>query len=96
MTAHHCHALGCRVACPPRWLMCRACWSKVPDDMQAEVYSTVKLRGPNCDATWAPWWRAQARAIHHVAMLSEPDAERGARWLAHELGIADKLGLRGT
>lgn len=62
--------------------------------MQIEVYRTVKLRGPDCDETWAPWWRAQARAIHHVAMLKEPNAEKGARWLSHELGIADQLEAR--
>lgn len=88
---HHCHALGCKAACPPRWLMCRPCWSKVPPDLQREVYRTVKLRGPDCDATWAPWWRAQARAIHHVAMLTEPDAEKGQRWLERHLLIADGL-----
>ena len=89
--SHHCHALGCKAACPPRWLMCRACWAKVPPAMQREVCRTVVLRGPDCDASWAPWWRAQARAIHHVAMLKSPDKEKGDRWLAHELEAADKI-----
>jgi hypothetical protein len=63
--------------------------------MRREVYRTVGLRGPNCDATWAPWWRAQATAIHHVALLSSPEsAERGARWLARELALADTLEQR--
>lgn len=88
---HHCHALGCKNACPPRWLMCRGCWARVPAAMQREVYRTVKLRGPDCDATWAPWWRAQARAIHHVAMLDAIDVERGARWLERELCFAEEL-----
>lgn len=89
--SHHCHALGCKAACPPRWLMCRPCWSKVPSDLQREVYRTVKLRGPDCDATWAPWWRAQARAIYYVAMLKEPDTVRLSRWLDRELAFADRL-----
>jgi hypothetical protein len=96
---HHCHALGCKAACPPRWLMCRSCWAKVPSAMQVEVYRTVKLRGPDCDETWAPWWRAQAHAIHHVAVLSEMAAgrepgEKGALWLARELAMADRLETR--
>jgi hypothetical protein len=92
---HHCHALGCKAACPPRWLMCRACWSKVPAEMQAEVYRTVKLRGRSCDKSWAPWWRAQAHAIHHVAMLKEPNEEKGTRWLNRELDFAVRLEARG-
>lgn len=38
----------------------------VPKDLGAEVYRTVKLRGPQIDATWAPWWKAQALAIESV------------------------------
>ena len=37
--------------------------------LQTEVNRTVGLRGPRVDATWAPWWRAQAKAIVHVAIL---------------------------
>ena len=94
MTQHTCHALGCKAYCPPAHLMCFPCWRLVPRDMQTEVYRTVKLRGPHADASWAPWWRAQARAIHAVAMKRDPDEERGAAWLAHELAIADKLEKR--
>jgi len=94
VSEHHCHALGCKAACPPRWLMCRTCWSKVPSDLQAEVYRTVGLRGSRCDATWAPWWRAQARAIAHVAHLREPNETRRDAYLARELGFADTLESR--
>ncbi len=92
---HHCHALGCARACPPRWLMCRACWALVPKDLQAEVYRTVGLRGPHANASWAPWWRAQAKAIAHVAFVSHPDVEKRDRYLARELGFADQLELGG-
>jgi hypothetical protein len=89
---HHCHALGCSRACPPRWLMCRPCWSLVPGDIQAEVYRTVGLRERTAvDETWAPWWRAQARAIAHVAFLSSPDVEKRDRYLKREMEFADKL-----
>ena len=93
---HHCHALGCKAACPPRWLMCRACWAKVPADMQAEVYRTVKLRVRLVDETWAPWWRAQARAIAFVAHLREPNEARRDAYLAREMAFADLLESRGT
>jgi len=91
---HTCHALGCKAGCPPAHLMCGPHWAQVPPAMQREVYRTVKLRGPACDASWAPWWRAQAKAIHHVAMLQEPNEAKGARWLAHELQVADTLEAR--
>ncbi len=96
MSGHHCHALGCKRACPPRMLMCRECWSKVPADLQREVYRTVKLRGPSANATWAPWWRAQARSGAHVAMLVEPNEERRDKYLAHAMETADKMEARGT
>ena len=96
MSDHHCHALGCNAPCPPRWLMCRPCWSKVPEDIQVEVYRTVKLRGRFVDATWAPWWRAQARAIAHVAFLREPNVEKRDAYLAHALEFADSLKTRKT
>lgn len=73
--------------------MCGSCWAQVPRDMQDEVYRTVKLRGRACDASWAPWWRAQARAIHHVAMLKAP-SPKGALWLKRELAFADRLETR--
>jgi hypothetical protein len=93
---HHCHALGCSAACPPRWLMCKPCWRLVPQDLADEVYRTVVLRDKRVvDATWAPWWRAQAKAIAHVAFLKEPNVEKRDRYLARELETADKLEAMG-
>lgn len=94
MIAHHCHALGCKKPCPPAHLMCGACWKQVPAELQREVYATCKQRGKHVDATWAPWWRASHKAIHHVAMLREPNGARGAKWLAHHMAFADKLEAR--
>jgi len=94
MSDHHCHALGCKSDCPPRWLMCRPCWSRVPPDVQAEVYRTVRLRGRTVDASCAPWWRAQARAIAHVAHLKEPNVERRDAYLARAMTFADQLEAR--
>lgn len=72
-------------------LMCRPCWALVPVDLAREVYRTVRMRGRRIDASWAPWWRAQARAIAHVAFFREPDIERRDRYLAHAMQFADKL-----
>ncbi len=96
MSDHHCHALGCKAPCQPAWLMCKPCWSRVPLAMQAEVYRTVKLRGKVVDATWAPWWRAQAKAIAHVAFFVEPDEGRRDRYLANAMAFADKLDAKGS
>ena len=92
--SHHCHALGCKNACPPRYLMCRSCWESVPRDLADEVYRTVTLRGPHCDATWAPWWRASAKAIAYVAMLREPNEMKRDAYLGHVLKFADTLEAR--
>jgi len=92
---HHCHALGCKRACPPAWLMCKPCWSQVPRAIQAEVYRTVKLRDMGAiDHTWAPWWRAQAKAIAHVAYLREPDDSKRDLYLTREMQVADELEAR--
>jgi ribosome-binding protein aMBF1 (putative translation factor) len=71
--------------------MCRTCWALVPPDLQREVYRTVRLRGPDADASWAPWWRAQARAIAHVAFLSHPDVAKRDAYLAREMRVAAEM-----
>jgi hypothetical protein len=60
--------------------------------MQREVYRTVKMRGKYVDETWAPWWRAQAHAIAHVARMQYTDkSEAIDRVLKKELAFADQL-----
>lgn len=71
--------------------MCCQCWALVPADLAAEVYRTVSMRGTYCDETWAPWWRAQAKAIAHVAFLSHPDVAKRDAYLAREMKFADQL-----
>lgn len=73
--------------------MCRTCWGKVPEDRQREVYRTVRLRdGSAIDSTWAPWWRAQARAIDSV-LKKDPGVttEQRERLLDRELAFAQQL-----
>lgn len=94
---HHCHALGCNAACPPRLLMCPGHWAMVPADLQAEVYRTVRLRGKFADATWAPWWRAAHRAMAAVRTQERPDLkEQIQKWLDHQLDTAAHLERKGT
>ena len=88
---HHCHALGCTNLCPPKHLMCLSCWEKVPPTIQAEVYNTVKLRNKLIDGSWAPWWRAQAKAIAYVAHLKSPNESARDRYLAKEYAFAERL-----
>lgn len=75
--------------------MCGPCWAQVPADLAREVYRTVVLRGPTCNATWAPWWRAQARAIAHVAHLREPNERRRDAYVAKADAFAERLVSRG-
>ncbi len=90
MSDHHCHALGCKSDCPPAHLMCGPCWAKVPVALQHEVTKSCEFRNlEHADITWARWWRAQAFAIHHVAMLKEP-SPRGWVWLTRELKTAER------
>lgn len=75
-------------------LMCGPCWQLVSAPTQAEVYRTVKLRGSRVDASWGPWWRAQAFAIVENATRRAVQFKNGrtlAEYLAHELAFADKL-----
>lgn len=94
MSAHHCHALGCKTSCPPRMLMCRKHWGMVRPDLQREVYRTVGMRGSFVDASWAPWWRAQAQAIAYVANLESPNEEKRAAYLERAKTFADGLESR--
>ena len=49
-------------------------------------------RGRYVDATWAPWWRAQAQATVAVLRQLYPDDEaKIAKLEAREMRFADKL-----
>lgn len=90
--AHTCHLPGCLSACPPRHLFCASHWAMVPRSIQTRVYATVKKRGKHVDASWAPWWRAQAEATAAVLRKTRPEAEAQiAKWLAHEMDVAAKM-----
>lgn len=59
--------------------------------MQLEVFRTVRRRGRHVDASWASWWRAQARAIAHVAFLKEPNETKRDAYLERAMLLAEKL-----
>lgn len=59
--------------------MCRACWALVPEAIAAEVYRTVRLRGPRVDSSWSAWWRAAHRAIAENAVVREIFTEEQAK-----------------
>lgn len=68
--SHTCHNRACGAPCPPRHLCCARCWAFVPNNEQREVYATVgRRRRGSPDETWAPWWRAQAYAIHSAMVV---------------------------
>jgi hypothetical protein len=107
--SHRCHALRCSTQCPSAHLMCGAHWAMVPKDLQTEVYATVRMRGSRVDASWAPWWRAQAKAILFVAkkerepallaMSPEQQLEeerKASDWLRREMEFAARLEKRGV
>ncbi len=90
---HTCHLPGCSAGCPPAHLFCRKHWMMVPVDLKAEVNRTVKLREKTAvNASWAPWWRAQALATVDVGKRVHPGTDEAAdRWLAKEMAFAEKL-----
>lgn len=95
MTGHHCHAIGCKNPCPPRWLMCKPCWRMVPAEYQREVYRTFEERGPVIDETWASWWRAAALAIAAVQEKRDKTWDRQA-YIDREFAVADKFEEKGS
>lgn len=91
---HHCHVPGCKTATEPRMLTCAPHWRLVPADIQREVYATVGKRGKLIDASWAPWWRAQTKAIHAIMQAEGRDAEKLAKWFEREMKTADAMEAR--
>lgn len=65
--SHTCHAKGCLTNVPPRMLMCRLHWAKVPASIQRAVYATYR-RGQCDDMNPSEaWHQAADAAIGYVA-----------------------------
>lgn len=90
MPTHRCAATHCRSICNRRYLMCSRHWKQLPRELQQEVCETAAGRNEmHVDESWAPWWRAQARAVHFVARLEgKPNADAV---LERDLAFADQL-----
>jgi len=72
--------------------MCGPCWATVPAELQREVYRAVRRRDKGAvDETWAPWWRAQARAIDSALEARGADEGKRKMLLDRELAFADTL-----
>ena len=93
---HHCHVPGCDVRTRPAMLMCAKHWRHVPSDLQHAVYDTVgQRRKGRVDASWAPWWRAQAKAVNAVLLATGGySADHCALLLRNSLRFADLLAAR--
>jgi hypothetical protein len=42
MTAHLCHADGCRIPVPPRMFMCRGHWYSLPKPLRDAIWATYR------------------------------------------------------
>ena len=67
MSQHLCHARGCRVAVPPKLLMCLRHWRMVPKALQAEVWRTYRPGQEIDKDPSAEYMVAQRAAIDAVA-----------------------------
>ena len=67
-TRKQCKAAGCSKSIPDRFLMCRAHWSLVPEDLQNAVYRTYRELKENwCGETLKAYTAAVTAAITAVA-----------------------------
>ncbi len=46
MSVHTCHADGCSDSCPPKHLMCRPCWLRVPRELRQDVQNAFGTGHP--------------------------------------------------
>lgn len=79
---HTCHAMGCAVRCPPRFLMCLKHWKSVPRSLQQRVLQAyVQGQEIRKDPT-DEYMEAMKAAVHAVAVKEgrikvEPKRRKG-------------------
>lgn len=66
---HHCHARGCKVAVPPRMLMCRPHWRRVPKPLQNAVWAHFRPGQEIRKDPTREYLAAAEAAIRAVAIL---------------------------
>ena len=86
MSAHHCHARGCRRECPPRHLMCHRHWRMVPERLQARVWATYRAGQEIDKRPSRAWLEAAETAIEAVAEL-EAAARRRDELARRQIGL---------
>jgi diadenosine tetraphosphatase ApaH/serine/threonine PP2A family protein phosphatase len=64
---HHCHALRCTVAVPPRMHMCGRHWSRVPRRLQRDLWAAYRFGQEQDKDPSAAYLRAAAACIRAVA-----------------------------
>lgn len=86
MTPHHCHAEGCTKDVPPKMLMCRRHWAKVPRQLQRLVWRHYRIGQEISKAPSAAYMAAQRLAVASVAAIEKKPGvaadvlEDGRRW----------------
>ena len=75
MSAHTCHARGCRAPCPPEHLMCRRHWFMVPKQLRDAVWRTYRP-GQCDDMRPSREWHDAADAAIESVFQQEAEAER--------------------
>lgn len=73
MNRHRCHARGCKIAVPPRMLMCSRHWRMVPWALRDAVWATYSP-GQELRKDPTPAYRKAALAAIEAVALREVSA----------------------
>lgn len=76
MSAHTCHARRCKVAVPPKMLMCRRHWAMVPRALQRDVWARYVPGQERRKDPSREYLNAAQAAIAAVAAKEEEKRER--------------------
>lgn len=87
-----CHLPGCPRRCAKGHIFCAHHWRLVSPALRRKVMATSKQRGERIDATWAPWWKAQATAKAQVLRKIHGDEDR--EWIDNQLRAALQVAER--
>jgi hypothetical protein len=102
MSSHRCEAINCSAPCPERAVFCEFCFLHVPRDLLVAMFSAQRMKADKPGRSWAPFWRARARAIKAIADARgtqiSPSYVAQADAYAARLGgdPAEQLGLFGA
>lgn len=89
MTAHHCHAIGCTKAIPPRFAMCPRHWSMVRPRVRALVWRCYRP-GQEKDKRPTLYYRAALRLARAIVAFREKRLQESEAELAAAVELADR------